>query len=87
LTIAGGGVVAAVMTELRELPLIALRAFSICVLMLVVVRALVLALVLGDLVDDVVLGNVPIAYGAVAAATLIFTKLVMTTHRLTKTQH
>jgi uncharacterized membrane protein YcaP (DUF421 family) len=42
----------------------------------------VLALVVGDLVDDVIWSEVPVAQFAVATATLVFTKLGVTMHKL-----
>lgn len=42
----------------------------------------VLALTIGDLIDDAVWAEVPIAQFFVAAATLVLTKFLMTWHRL-----
>jgi uncharacterized membrane protein YcaP (DUF421 family) len=42
----------------------------------------VLALVVGDLVDDAIWSEVPVAQFAVATATLVFTKLALTLHKL-----
>jgi uncharacterized membrane protein YcaP (DUF421 family) len=43
----------------------------------------VLALILGDLVDDAVWAEVPVAQFVVATATLVFMKLSVTAHKLT----
>ena len=42
----------------------------------------VLALILGDLVDDALWADVPIAQFVVATATLVFMKISLTAHKL-----
>ena len=47
----------------------------------------VLALTLGDLIDDAIWGEVPVAQFFVASATLVLTKLLMTWRRIRAQGH
>jgi uncharacterized membrane protein YcaP (DUF421 family) len=44
----------------------------------------VLALIMGDLLDDAIWAEVPIAQFVVAASTLVLTKLMLTRHKLSR---